>query len=59
MNSSEIFTLALGLTEPRSITNVEILTDDDSIKALHIPLCFKRGSKFEDEVGEKSTIGCE
>ncbi len=29
MNSSEIFTLALGLTEQWYITNVEILTDDD------------------------------
>ncbi len=53
MNSSEIFTLALGLTEPWTITNVEILTDDDSVKALHIHLSFKRGSKFKDEAGEK------
>ena len=56
MNSSEIFTLALGLSDPWSITNVEILTDEDSVKGLHIHLEFKRGSKFEDEVGEKCFI---
>jgi hypothetical protein len=56
MNSSEIFTLALGLTEPWYITKVEIQTDDDSVKALHIHLGFKRGSKFKDELGEKCSI---
>jgi transposase len=56
MNSSEIFTLALGLTAPWSITNVEILTDDDLIKSLHIHLGFKRGSKFEDEAGKKCSV---
>ena len=56
MNSSEIFTLALGLKEPWIISNVEILTSDDSVKELHIHLGFKRGSKFEDESGEKCSI---
>ena len=56
MNSSEIFTLALGLKEPWIISNVEILTDDDSVKALHIHLGFKRGSKFKDEVGESCSV---
>jgi hypothetical protein len=32
------------------------LTDEDSMKALHIYLGFKRGSKFEDETGEKCSI---
>ena len=56
MNSSEIFTLALGLKDPWIISNVEILTDDNSVKALHIHLDFKRGSKFEDEAGESCSI---
>ena len=56
MNSSEIFTLALGLKEPWFISNVEILTNDNSIKELHIHLGFKRGSKFEDEAGEKCSV---
>jgi transposase len=56
MNSSEIFTLALGLTEPWSITNVEIQADDDSVKSLHIHLGFKRGSKFEDKAGKKCSV---
>ena len=54
MNSSEIFTLALGLDEPWIISNVEILTSDDSVKELHIHLGFKRGSKFEDELGKSA-----
>ena len=56
MNSSEIFTLALGLKEPWVISNVEILTDDNSVKELHIHLGFKRGSKFEDEAGESGSV---
>lgn len=51
MNSTEIFGLALGLKEPWEITNVEISTDKESVKELHIQLGFKRGSKFEDEAG--------
>jgi len=49
MNSTEIFSLALGLKEPWMITDVEILTDDNEVKELHLHLGFKRGSQFEDE----------
>jgi len=51
MNSTEIFTLALGLKSPWEIKDVELLTSDDSVKELHIYLGFKRGAKFEDEEG--------
>ncbi len=51
MNSNEIFTLALDLAEPWIISNVEIQTDTESVKELHIHLGFKRGSKFEDKTG--------
>ena len=51
MNSTEIFSLALGLNEPWEITEVEISADSDSVKELNIYLGFKRGAKFEDEAG--------
>ena len=44
MNSTEIFALALGLKEPWIISNVEILTSDDSVNELHIHFGFKRGN---------------
>jgi len=56
MNSTEIFTLALGLKEPWFISNVEILTNDNSVKELHIHFGFTRGSKFEDEKGESCSV---
>jgi transposase len=56
MNSSKIFTLALGLKSPWFISDVEILTNDDSVKALHIHLSFKRSSKFKDELGNSCSV---
>ncbi len=56
MNSTEIFTLALGLKEPWFISNVEILTNDNSVKELHIHFGFTRGSQFEDEKGESCFV---
>ena len=47
MNSTEIFSLALGFNEPWEITEVEISADSDSVKQLDIYLGFKRGAKFE------------
>ena len=56
MNSTEIFTLALGLKEPWEIKEVEISTGQDSVKELHIHLGFKRGAKFEDEEGVSCSV---
>ena len=56
MNSTEIFTLALGLKEPWEIKDVEISTRSDSVKELHIHLGFKRGAKFEDEEGVSCSV---
>jgi transposase len=56
MNSTEIFTLALGLKDPWFISNVEILTNDNSVKELHIHFGFTRGSKFKDEKGESCSV---
>ena len=49
MNSTQIFTLALGLTEPWEITYIDITNDDKSIKELHLNIAFKKGSKFKDD----------
>ena len=38
MNSTEIFSLALGFNEPWEITEVEISADSDSVKQLDIYL---------------------
>ncbi len=56
MNSTEIFTLALGLKEPWEITDVEISVGNDSVKELNIHLGFKRGAKFDDEAGVSCTV---
>ena len=57
MNSTEIFSLALGLQDPWIISDIEILTDEVSVKELHIHLGFKRGTKFEDEAGKIEITG--
>ena len=56
MNSTEIFSLALGLQDPWIISDIEILTDEVSVKELHIHLGFKRGTKFEDEAGKSCSV---
>lgn len=56
MNSTEIFALALGLKTPWEITNVDLSTDEESVKELNIHLGFKRGSKFDDEDGVSCSV---
>lgn len=51
MNSTEIFTLALGLQGPWEITKVDITSDQDKLQALNIHIGFKKGSKFKDALG--------
>ncbi|KAF3984365.1 MAG: hypothetical protein HFP81_02610 [Methylococcales symbiont of Hymedesmia sp. n. MRB-2018] len=50
-NNAEIFILALGLNTPWFISNVGILSTDNSVKEFHLRLAFKQGSKFEEEWG--------
>ena len=56
MNSTEIFSLALGLKDPWEITDVEITVGNDSVKELNIYLGFKRGAKFKDEAGVSCSV---
>ena len=51
MNSTEIFTMALGLSEPWYVSNVEFIDGERSRKELHIWLNFRRGHRFR--VGDK------
>lgn len=46
MNSSEIFTLALGLAEPWYVSKVELIEGEQSKKELHLWLSFTRGNQF-------------
>ena len=50
MNSTEIFTMALGLSEPWTVSKIEFIDGDHSAKELHIWLSFPRGHRFK--VGE-------
>ena len=51
MNSTEIFTMALGLSEPWYVSKVEFIDGECSGKELHIWLNFRRGHRFR--VGDK------
>lgn len=51
MNSTEVFQLGLGLSAPFKVINVELQTDSEEKKSLHLFIDFERGSKFLDEYG--------
>lgn len=46
MEAIEIFTMALGLTEPWHVTKAEFVKCEDSSKELHIWIDFTKGYKF-------------
>jgi len=49
MNSTEIFSLALGLESPWEIKNVEMKVTNNSIKELHLHIGYSRGFQFKDK----------
>lgn len=55
MNSTEIFSLALGLAQPWIITNVEFVEVVPNVKELHIHIDFERGFRFSTTTGERVT----
>lgn len=55
MNSTEIFSLALGLNRPWIITNVEFVEVVPNVKELHIHIDFERGFRFSTTTGERVT----
>jgi hypothetical protein len=52
MNSTEIFSIALGQERPWQIRDVRFETPKESERELHIYLDFERGAKFPSRTGE-------
>ena len=52
MNSTEIFSIALGLGRPWFVSNVEFVDVNTNEKELHIYLDFERGFRFSNNSGE-------
>ena len=52
MNSTEIFSIALGLNRPWFVSNVEFVEVNSNKKELHIYLDFERGFRFNTHTGE-------
>ena len=55
MNSQELFSIALGLELPWTISQVHLEQVSDSDRELHIYLDFERGSKFLSRTGEQTS----
>ena len=51
MNSNSLFSVALGLSAPWQITDVDFKTNDPARRELHLQIGFTSGSKFQDEEG--------
>lgn len=56
MNSEQIFSIALGLQEPWSITGVDFRETNQGEKELHLSIGFTKGSKFPDTHGVLSPV---
>lgn len=56
MNGKEIFSIALGLSEPWQIEEVEFKIESNNIKTLHIYIGFTKGYKFQDVEGNFCTV---
>ena len=52
MKNEDIFTLALGLTSPWEVTEVQFLTEEDGNRTLHIHIGFQRGASFLNDAGK-------
>ena len=55
MNSEQLFKMALGIQTPWEIKSIE-LSEEKSVKELHINIDFKRGSQFADESGALCSV---
>jgi len=51
MNSSTLFSMALGLQSPWQVNDISFAADDSTRKELHLHIGFVRGSRFPDETG--------
>ena len=56
MNSTEIFSIALGLSSPWYVEKVEFLSSSSGVShELHLHLNFERGYKFKNNEGSETT----
>jgi transposase len=56
MNSTTLFSLALGLAAPWQVTHVSFNDDASKPKELHLHISFIEGSCFLDEAGEACSV---
>jgi len=56
MNSTEIFSLALGLESPWEIKSVEMKVTRNSIKELHLHIGYTQGFQFKDKEGNHCPV---
>ena len=56
MNSTEIFSLALGLENPWKIERVEMKITENSIKELHLHIGCTKGHQFKDKEGKLCSV---
>ena len=56
MNSEQLFTMALCLTQPWKVDHIEFETTKDNQSQLHIYLSFPKGTKFKDKEGNFCSI---
>jgi len=56
MNSSQLFSQALGLLPPWYVERIEFTVDSKGSKRLDISIKFKKGTKFKDEKGEDCSV---
>jgi len=55
MNNIDLFTMALGLTSPWSVSKAEFLTNNSNEKELHLWISFESGFKFTCPDGSTSS----
>ncbi|MBU6994028.1 ISL3 family transposase [Ferrovum myxofaciens] len=51
MNSTTLFSMALGLQSPWQVDDISFSADESNRKELHLYIGFVRGSRFPDETG--------
>ena len=51
MNSTTLFSIALGLQAPWQVNDISFAADASSRKELHLHIGFERGSRFPDKMG--------
>ncbi len=51
MNSTTLFSMALGLQSPWQVNDISFSDDGSTRKELHLHIGFDRGSRFPDETG--------